>query len=162
PPEAHTCMTPGSRLWYHHGPHGSDSAERMQAQPVQACRVFHISAWHWQEGCQNQTVLGQRTMNYVRCINNKAYVHVPGEASNGVLADLTIGAIYKVLPTAQNERDTGVIRIVDNSGEDYLYPVSYFQPLDENTVPTEWESGHATLTIHLDPRTKAILHAEAL
>ena len=101
-------------------------------------------------------------MNYVRCINNKAYVHLPDEAGNDTLADLTIGAVYKVLPTAQYEWDTGVIRIVDNSGEDYLYPASYFQPLDENTVPAEWESGHATLTIHLDPRTKAILHAEAL
>ena len=91
-----------------------------------------------------------------------AYVHLPDEAGNDTLADLTIGAVYKVLPTAQYEWDTGVIRIVDNSGEDYLYPASYFQPLDENTVPAEWESGHATLTIHLDPRTKAILHAEAL
>ena len=98
----------------------------------------------------------------MRCINNKAYVHVPDEASNGALADLTIGAVYKVLPTAQHERDTGVIRIVDNSGEDYLYPDSYFQPLDENMVPAEWQSGHTTLTLHLDQRTKAILHAEAL
>ena len=101
-------------------------------------------------------------MNYVRCINNKAYVHLPDEADKGTLADLTIGAVYKVLPTAQHEGDTGMIRIVDNSGEDYLYPASYFQPLDGNTVPAEWQSGHATLTIHLDPRTKAILHAEAL
>jgi len=101
-------------------------------------------------------------MNYVRCINNKAYVHLPDEAGNGALTDLTIGAVYKVLPTTQHERDTGVIRIVDNSGEDYLYPDSYFQPLDENMVPAEWQSGHTTLTIHLDPRTKAILHAEAL
>jgi len=101
-------------------------------------------------------------MNYVRCINNKAYVHLPDEAGNDALADLTIGAVYKVLPTAQHEWDTDVIRIIDNSGEDYLYPASYFQSLDENTVPVERKSGHATLTIHLDPRTKAILHAEAL
>src|SRR5215468_3993413 len=101
-------------------------------------------------------------MSYVRCINNKAYVHASDEASNGALADLTIGAVYKVLPTAQHEHDTGVIRIIDNSGEDYLYPVSYFQPLDWSTLPAEWESEHATLTIHLDPRTKAILRAEAL
>lgn len=101
-------------------------------------------------------------MNYVRCINNKAYVHLPDEADKDIVADLTIGVVYKVLPTAQHEWDTDVIRIVDNSGEDYLYPASYFQPLDENTVPAEWQSGHTTLTIHLDPRTKAILHAEAL
>jgi hypothetical protein len=101
-------------------------------------------------------------MNYVRCINNKAYVHLPEEAINGALADLTIGAVYKVLPIPPHERDVGVIRIIDNSGEDYLYPASYFQPLDWNTAPAEGESGHTVLTIHLDPRTKAILRAEAL
>jgi hypothetical protein len=38
-------------------------------------------------------------MNYVRCINNKAYLRVPDEAVNGALGDLTLGAVYKVLPT---------------------------------------------------------------
>ncbi len=101
-------------------------------------------------------------MNYVRCINNKTYVRLPDEPVNGALADLTIGAVYKVLPTPPHERDTGMIRIIDNSGEDYLYPASYFRPLDWDTLPTEWGSDHAALTIHLDPRTKAILRAEAL
>jgi hypothetical protein len=101
-------------------------------------------------------------MNYVRCINNQAYLHVPDEAVNGVLTDLTIGAVYKVLPTSSQDRDTGLLRIIDNSGEDYLYPASYFQSLDWNTLPAEGEFGHAALTIHLDPRTKAILRAEAL
>jgi hypothetical protein len=53
-------------------------------------------------------------------------------------------------------------RAIDNSGEDYLYPASYFQPLAWSTLPADWESGHTALTIHLDPRTKAILRAEAL
>ena len=101
-------------------------------------------------------------MNYVRCINNKTYVHMPGEPVNGALADLTIGAVYKVLPTPQHERDTGMIRIIDNSGEDYLYPANYFQPFDWGTVAAEGGAGHAALTIHLDPHTKAILRAEAL
>ena len=101
-------------------------------------------------------------MNYVRCVNNKAYVRVPDETVNGPLADLTLGAVYKVLPTPQSERDAGLLRIIDNSGEDYLYPASYFQPLDWSTLPADWESGHTALTIHLDPRTKAILRAEAL
>jgi hypothetical protein len=98
-------------------------------------------------------------MSYVRCVNNKAYVHMPDEATNGPLADLTLGAVYKALPTPQPERDAGLLRIIDNSGEDYLYPANYFQPLDR---ADDWESGHTTLTIHLDPRTKAILRAEAL
>ena len=98
-------------------------------------------------------------MNYVRCVNNKAYVRVPDEAVHGPLADLTLGAVYKALPTPQPERDAGLLRIIDNSGEDYLYPANYFQPLD---WAANGESGHTALTIHLDPRTKAILRAEAL
>ena len=98
-------------------------------------------------------------MNYVRCVNNKAYVRVPDEMVNGPLADLTLGAVYKALPTPQSERDAGLLRIIDNSGEDYLYPANYFQPLDWTA---DRESGHTTLTIHLDLRTKAILRAEAL
>ncbi len=98
-------------------------------------------------------------MNYVRCVNNNAYVRVPEEAVSGPLADLTLGAVYKVLPTLQPERDAGLLRIINNSGEDYLYPVNYFQPLDG---AADWEPGHAALTIHLDLRTKAILRAEAL
>ena len=69
-------------------------------------------------------------MNYVRCVNNKAYVRVPGEAVNGPLADLTLGAVYKALPTPQPERDAGLLRIIDNSGEDYLYPADYFVSVD--------------------------------
>jgi Ribbon-helix-helix protein, copG family len=98
-------------------------------------------------------------MSYVRCVNNKAYVRVPDEAVNGPLADLTLGAVYKALPTPQPERDAGLLRIIDNSGEDYLYPANYFQPLDS---AADRESGHTALTIHLDSRTKAILRAEAL
>jgi hypothetical protein len=98
-------------------------------------------------------------MNYVRCVNNKAYVRVPDEMVNGPLADLTLGAVYKALPTPQSEHDAGLLRIIDNSGEDYLYPANYFQPLDWTA---DRESGHTTLTIHLDLRTKAILRAEAL
>ena len=98
-------------------------------------------------------------MNYVRCVNNKAYVRMPDEAVHSPLTDLTLGAVYKVLPTPPPERDAGLLRIIDNSGEDYLYPANYFQPLD---LTADWESGHTALTIHLDPRTKAILRAEAL
>ena len=101
-------------------------------------------------------------MNYVRCINNKTYVRLPDESVNGALADLTIGAVYKVLPTSQHERDTGMIRIIDNSGEDYIYPANYFQPFDWGTLAAAGGSGYAALTIPLDPHTKAILRAEAL
>jgi hypothetical protein len=102
-------------------------------------------------------------MNYVCCVKNEAYIHGPdAPATATAFADLTIGAVYKVLPTTLHERDMGLLRIVDNAGEDYLYPASYFQNLDENTVPAMWDSTPTALTIHLDACTKAILRAEAL
>lgn len=101
-------------------------------------------------------------MSYVRCINNKAYVHFPNASVDDEISDLSIGAVYKVLPTSQDESDAGLLRIIDNSGEDYLYPASYFQPLDWSTVPAEQKSARASLTVQLDPLTKAILRAEAL
>ena len=39
--------------------------------------------------------------------------------------DLEIRKIYQVLPDDDAERE-GYIRIIDESGEDYLYPQSYF------------------------------------
>ena len=39
--------------------------------------------------------------------------------------DLEMRKIYKVLPDRKAARD-GYIRVIDESGEDYLYPESYF------------------------------------
>jgi len=39
--------------------------------------------------------------------------------------DLEIRKIYRILPDKRAEQD-GYLRIVDDSGEDYLYPESYF------------------------------------
>ena len=37
--------------------------------------------------------------------------------------------IYQVLPDEQAEQHS-LIRVIDESGEDYLYPSSYFLPVD--------------------------------
>ncbi len=39
--------------------------------------------------------------------------------------DLEMRKIYQVLPDDDAERE-GYIRVIDESGEDYLYPQSYF------------------------------------
>ena len=39
--------------------------------------------------------------------------------------DLELRKVYSVLPDARAERD-GYVRVVDESGDDYLYPKSYF------------------------------------
>lgn len=42
--------------------------------------------------------------------------------------DLEIRKIYQILPDKQAARD-GYVRVVDESGEDYLYPEAYFVPV---------------------------------
>jgi hypothetical protein len=54
---------------------------------------------------------------YVVCIDNSGYV-----------ASLEKHKIYRILPDAQAEMD-GDVRIVDESGEDYLYPKDRFVPI---------------------------------
>jgi len=43
-------------------------------------------------------------------------------------ADLELRKAYPVLPAAPNE--TGYLRIINESGEDYLYPAEHFVLLD--------------------------------
>jgi hypothetical protein len=65
--------------------------------------------------------------------------------------------VYKALPPTEDELRLGELRVIDNEGEDYLYPADYFEPVEfvERREPTD------TATIHLDPLTKDILRAEA-
>lgn len=56
------------------------------------------------------------------CINNTEYP-----------ASLELHKIYRVLPDEDAAQD-GDIRVVDESGEDYLYPAEYFVPIE---VPRE-------------------------
>lgn len=43
--------------------------------------------------------------------------------------DLTVRKIYQVIPDPKAEKDR-YIRVVDESGEDYLYPANYFFVVD--------------------------------
>ena len=54
---------------------------------------------------------------FVVCINN-----LENEAS------LEFGKIYSVVPDAEAESD-GMIRIIDESGEDYIFAASRFYPV---------------------------------
>jgi hypothetical protein len=54
---------------------------------------------------------------FLLCINNKGY-----EAS------LELRKLYLNLPDKEAERH-GQLRIIDESGDDYLYPASYFAPV---------------------------------
>jgi len=63
----------------------------------------------------------QRKTTFVLCIEDRD------------CDDLEKGKVYATLPDASAKRD-GYLRVVDESGEDYLYPDSYFVPLD---LPSE-------------------------
>jgi len=54
---------------------------------------------------------------FVVCIKNAGYP-----------ASLELHKIYRVLPDEDAAED-GDIRVVDESGEDYLYPAAYFVPI---------------------------------
>ena len=55
---------------------------------------------------------------FVVCIDNTDYP-----------ASLEIHKIYRVLEDEDSAAD-GDIRVIDESGEDYLYPASYFSPIE--------------------------------
>lgn len=55
---------------------------------------------------------------FVVCLKNEGY-----------LASLELHKIYRVLPDPQADKD-GDLRIVDESGEDYLYPKDWFVLID--------------------------------
>ena len=56
-----------------------------------------------------------RRSRFVVCIDAGEYA-----------VDLDVGKLYKALPTEKSARDQGLLRVVDNSGEDYLFSADQF------------------------------------
>lgn len=52
------------------------------------------------------------------CVKNKGYP-----------ASLEVRKIYETLPDPQ-AAEQGLVRVIDESGEDYLYPADYFEPIE--------------------------------
>lgn len=48
--------------------------------------------------------------------------------NTGYAASLEVRKLYAVVPDADAERED-LLRVVDESGEDYLYPAEFFQKL---------------------------------
>jgi hypothetical protein len=40
--------------------------------------------------------------------------------------DLDLARVYEALPTEKIDRENGLLRVIDNSGEDYLFPSKWF------------------------------------
>jgi len=64
------------------------------------------------------TTTTTRVHRFAICVDNAQYP-----------ASLEIHKMYRLLPDAEAERE-GDLRIVDESGEDYLYPANYFLLVD--------------------------------
>ncbi|MEF8717295.1 MAG: hypothetical protein V5B35_05000 [Candidatus Accumulibacter necessarius] len=59
-------------------------------------------------------------MRFVVCLSREGF----GEFSTD---DLTLGRLYEVLAPTDNH---GMLRIIDDSGEDFLYPASLFEAVE--------------------------------
>jgi hypothetical protein len=62
--------------------------------------------------------------HYVICIKNDGYKD-----------DLKLRTVYQILPDESAER-SHYLRVIDETGEDYLFPADYFVPI---AVPAEAE-----------------------
>jgi hypothetical protein len=78
--------------------------------------------WNRQEGHENQTLFGRMmkapTKPFALCIDNTDYK-----------ASLIPGKVYRIFSDPRAAKDD-LIRIVDESGEDYLYHKSHFVFVD--------------------------------
>lgn len=98
-------------------------------------------------------------MNYVKCINNRAYISFEDNPVDPLeTTDLTIGRVYKAAPPTADDRHLGELRVYDDTGEDYLFPASYFDPY----LPNGNLEAADSLSISLNAYLKNILRAEAL
>ena len=74
---------------------------------------------------------GDRSGEFAVCIHNGEYE-----------IDLIVGKIYRVVRPKRNDRPAD-IRVLDESGEDYLYPRNWFVPIE---LPLKAKK--ALITIH--------------
>jgi hypothetical protein len=66
----------------------------------------------------DQVIVPAEQPRFVVCLRNEEWP-----------LDLKVGAVYRVLADLSAER-SGWIRVIDETGEDYLFPAEYFHPLD--------------------------------
>ena len=86
-------------------------------------------------------------MRYVRCINNQ-----------GNEASLEVGVLYQALSTTSVEDESGMIRIIDNEGEDYLYPNRWFEAVSVQALTSDMSE---LVTVHLNAIAKIAIRDKA-
>jgi len=81
-------------------------------------------SWHWQKEVEDQTLFRFERMKRSRAVR-KFVLCIRNEDCE----DLEPRKVYLVRPDESAAKD-GYIRVVDESGEDYLYPQDYFLPIE--------------------------------
>ena len=77
------------------------------------------------------------TPRFAICIDNSEYP-----------ASLELHKIYRVLPDKDAQAD-GDWRIIDESGEDYLFPIDYFIPIElPQTIVRALNKSYARMPAH--------------
>lgn len=82
--------------------------------------------WYWKERVQIKVAVSGLAMkqkllrHFAVCLNNQGY-----EAS------LEVGKLYRVIDDEQAQA-SGLVRIVDESGEDYAFSTQRFYPVPQN------------------------------
>jgi hypothetical protein len=64
----------------------------------------------------------KQSAHFVVCLNNEGYP-----------ASLEVGKLYRFIPDKEAEEE-GLIRIIDESGEDYAFDASRFHPVNLPTT----------------------------
>jgi hypothetical protein len=97
-------------------------------------------------------------MSYVRCINNRGFFWQNGQRLDDEIVGLIVGRIYKTLPTEIEAQEHGMIRVIDESAEDYLYPAAYFESVELGNG----NQNSISITAHLPDWMAGVLYAEAV
>ncbi|MDP2751272.1 MAG: hypothetical protein Q8O31_01495 [Rhodocyclaceae bacterium] len=80
--------------------------------------IWHVT--HYKPHRASKTEDKGVVMKFVVCLSREGF----GEFSTN---DLTLGRLYEIFAPPDSH---GMLRIIDDSGEDYLYPASFFESVE--------------------------------
>ena len=92
---------------------------------------------------------GKKTVEFAICVANEGY------------DDLEVWKVYQVLPDAK-AAGVGCVRVIDESGEDYLYPADRFAVDLPNIVRSRlprWQPSHRNKTLPAAAKNRRRLSA---
>jgi hypothetical protein len=104
---------------------------------------------HWYEahgvGRRKMKVTSKKHVEFAICVANEGY------------EDLEVWKVYPILPGA-TAAELGCLRVIDESGEDYLYPAERFAAVDFPKIVRlrlpKWQPGNRNKTPQPGPSKK--------